>query len=451
MMPEKKKHIRVIIIILTAIIVPIVLSTVILYGIGAFALRNDDDKTLPEETAVDVDVDVSVPLLTREETIAALDLAALNARIDGVAVTIRFPDDSVFTITGVDAGLSHDAMRIINSVYYNGNGSGFSKDTELYILHQDGQREKVDISYSPNTLLLKALVEDITRRYNEKLENSTPLIYRNRIVLVKGAGKVSANASEIYDIVYAGLLDSLASGQPVELSYTLPEVSANKQIADLWLSITKFPRSAEYSKEIGAVTDSLIGVSFDYREAKKLIDSTETGKTVTIKFEFTYPEITRGYLESILFRDLIGEESTYVSGTANRINNVVLATQAINGCVLDPGEEFSYNRVVGMRTTERGYLPAPAFSGTETVTAVGGGVCQPSSTLYSAIKDTGLRVTERHPHSKPIAYLPWGRDATVSWGTLDFKFVNNTEYPLRIVAEVIKGVLTIRVYGTLSP
>jgi len=162
-----------------------------------------------------------------------------------------------------------------------------------------------------------------------------------------------------------------------------------------------------------------------------------------------YQGAEQDYIENLLFRNLFGECVTQIPGTENRLNNIIIATASVNGLVLEPGEEFSFNRVVGQRTTDRGYRSAPAFSNGTTVMAIGGGICQVSSTLYSAIMDSTLRVTERHPHGLPVSYIPRGRDATVSWGSLDFRFQNNTDYPLRIDAEVDGRTLTVRVYGTI--
>jgi vancomycin resistance protein YoaR len=102
-----------------------------------------------------------------------------------------------------------------------------------------------------------------------------------------------------------------------------------------------------------------------------------------------------------------------------------------------------------MRTTERGFMQGGAFISGEPVTVIGGGICQTSSTLYSAIMDTELLIRERHQHSRRIPYLPRGRDATVFWNRLDFKFENNTDYPLRIDFELEDRSLTAQVYGTI--
>ena len=175
----------------------------------------------------------------------------------------------------------------------------------------------------------------------------------------------------------------------------------------------------------------------------------ETAKEYEETSSSLIPEAVRTQLGRELFQDMIGETITTIAGTANRLNNVVLSSAAVDGFILEPGKEFSFNQVVGRRTRERGYLPAPAFSGGQVVQAVGGGICQVSSSIFSAIMDTDIRVTERRPHGQPVTYLPRGRDATVSWGTIDFRFVNNTLYPLRIDAKVDGRTLTVRVFGTL--
>ena len=194
---------------------------------------------------------------------------------------------------------------------------------------------------------------------------------------------------------------------------------------------------------------ALISVIITSAVTVALLIGSATGMATLIDFAALQQGADQDFLENLLFRNLIGECVTQIPGTENRLNNIILATACVNGYILEPGEEFSFNRVVGQRTTDRGFRSAPAFSSGTTVMAVGGGICQVSSTMYSAIMDSSLSVTERHPHGLPVSYIPRGRDATVSWGSLDFRFLNNTDYPLRIDAEVDGRTLTVRVYGTI--
>ena len=155
------------------------------------------------------------------------------------------------------------------------------------------------------------------------------------------------------------------------------------------------------------------------------------GGEVELKFTYTEAEVpVDGY-------GLISTYSTDASSSSSaRIHNIRLALESINGYRLDPGETFSFNGVVGKRTKEAGYRPAPAYSSGVTVMEYGGGICQVSSTLYAAVQDAGLEVVERHGHSRSVSYMPRGKDATVDWGNKDLKFTNSTGSPIYIVGYV---------------
>ena len=163
----------------------------------------------------------------------------------------------------------------------------------------------------------------------------------------------------------------------------------------------------------------------------------------------TPAKVTKEVLDRALFRDVLASASTSLNtGNTDRTNNVTLAAQYINGTILNPGEEFSYNDVVGPRTTERGFKAAGAYSNGKLIDEVGGGVCQPSSTLYMAVLRADLEVTERSNHSLTVAYTPLGEDATVSYGSLDFKFKNDTDYPIKLVTVREGSQMKVTIRGT---
>ena len=121
--------------------------------------------------------------------------------------------------------------------------------------------------------------------------------------------------------------------------------------------------------------------------------------------------------------------TTYNASNYNRSTNLRLSASKINGVILMPGEEFSYNKTLGQRTAAAGYKPAGAYVGGKVVNEYGGGICQTSSTLYNTVLLANLEVTSRTNHCYVSSYVPISRDATVSWGTLDFKFKNNRKNP----------------------
>ena len=136
------------------------------------------------------------------------------------------------------------------------------------------------------------------------------------------------------------------------------------------------------------------------------------------------------------FSNVYSQYTTYFSSPEGRTTNIKVACEKIDGTILRPGETFSFNKIVGQRTPERGFKKATVYSGQETVEGYGGGVCQVSSTIFNAVLNANLKITERYQHSMTVHYVPYGRDAAISWGSADFKFVNSTDYDIKISAKV---------------
>ncbi|MBQ3379277.1 MAG: VanW family protein [Clostridia bacterium] len=130
--------------------------------------------------------------------------------------------------------------------------------------------------------------------------------------------------------------------------------------------------------------------------------------------------------------ELISVVTPLLDKREGRIENIRLTVETLQGKVLGPKEEFSFNESVGRRTMERGFKKAVVFKDNEKEKEVGGGICQVSSALYKAAKDAGLTVTERHEHGLLVDYVPKGEDATVYYGELDLKFLNSTDKPIRM-------------------
>jgi vancomycin resistance protein YoaR len=135
--------------------------------------------------------------------------------------------------------------------------------------------------------------------------------------------------------------------------------------------------------------------------------------------------------------------------TPARVHNIRLAAALINNTVIEPGYEFSFNRRLGEPTADRGFLPATIFAEGRLEQDVGGGVCQVSSTVYNAALAAGLTITERHPHSRPVAYVPPGRDAT-TYTDKDLRFINSTRRRIIVRSLLTSGGLAADIWE-LSP
>jgi len=144
---------------------------------------------------------------------------------------------------------------------------------------------------------------------------------------------------------------------------------------------------------------------------------------------------------------LISSYTTETTSNKNRNTNVDLSAQAIHGTTVMPGETFSFNAATGQRTAEKGYKPAAAIAGGQSVDEIGGGVCQTSGTLFNAVARADLEIVYRSPHAWPSTYVEKGMDATVNWPNLDFKFKNNKDTPIFIVSYYSDRKVTCEIYG----
>lgn len=190
------------------------------------------------------------------------------------------------------------------------------------------------------------------------------------------------------------------------------------------------------------------GIDFDIsiEEAKELL--TEQKDQYIIPLNITEAEVRVKDLGDKLFKQNLSKFTTiYDAGNTNRASNIALAAKTINGIILLPGEEFSYNKVLGNTTKEKGYKLGGAYVGGKVVQAYGGGICQVSTTLYNAVLYANLEIVERYNHSYAVSYVPAGRDATVSYGGKDFKFKNTRNYPIRIDANAKNGVVSVSITG----
>lgn len=248
------------------------------------------------------------------------------------------------------------------------------------------------------------------------------------------------------------VLESIENGIFENISVTL-EPAENKPINEdeLYEIIHSEPADAEFEyngNEI-YVKEHVVGVDVDKSELADAVKLLNNDTSANVNVTTVMPSVTAEILSAKLFNTTLASYSTtYSTSAANRASNVQLAASKIDGKVLKPGETFSYNETIGDTTLENGYKVAPVFENGKSSQGVGGGICQVSSTLYSAVLYADLKVVERRNHSLTVAYVPKGQDATVSYGAIDFKFANNTDYPIKIKASAAGGRVSIAIVGT---
>jgi len=299
----------------------------------------------------------------------------------------------------------------------------------------DSYAQQLAQLYQDSSYTIQGTAPDVTN-YNE----STPC---QTVTLFRGYPGIEIDA----DALYNEILEGYNTGS-FAVSYQ-GTVSAKKPVSPdldgLWEQTRLAPENPSVDLTSYQVIPGVHGYEFDLAEAKQQFQNLAYGESALISLHYTDPEIAD---EDAYFQDVLGHCETPHGDNENRNGNLRKACGMLDGLVLQPGQELSYNEALGPRTKELGWLPAPAYSGTKLVDSPGGGICQVSSTLYLASVYSELTIVERRNHGYPVSYIPLGMDATVSWGFADLKIRNDSPMPVKIQAEESDGYVRISILGT---
>lgn len=295
---------------------------------------------------------------------------------------------------------------------------------------------KYDTLYQEATWRLTGTAPDLaTDRFDPEAEGQT-------LVVNVGVPEAHLDVDNAVEQILEAFAHPLSrNGDLIELTVTPERVPEMPDWEALAAEVFVAPVNDAPDRETGGILPGRYGQSIDVSN----MDTPEYGDVVAFPLLYTAPEIMG---EDALFQDVLGECETKHNTNENRNNNLRLLCQALDGHIVQPGETFSYNAVVGERTAERGYLPAPAYSGNRLVDSIGGGVCQGSTTLYNCVLLADLEVVFRACHGAKVTYVPAGLDAAVNYLTTDFRFRNQYHFPVKIQAEVSDGFVKMKLLGT---
>ena len=351
------------------------------------------------------------------------------------------------TLSTSQIAVEFDTKSATNQAFSIGRqGNIFEND--FYVLSSMFSKTDINLNLKLDTDQLSKNLDEMSAQLPDKVTDSSYYIDGNDLIVTPGkTGNVVDVETSIQNIKDA-ILSLSDLNQPIELAVKTQEPE-KIDIEKVHTEIYKEPKDAYYTQDPFTVYPSENGLDFkvSIEEANNILGD-QTADEYTIPLKVLYPNVTTNMIGSEAFPDLLSSFSTKYSVRATaRTTNLKLAASKINGTVLMPGETFSYNKVVGARTIAAGYKEAPIYVSGEVVDGLGGGICQITSTLYNAVVYANLDIVERTNHQFVPSYVTASRDATVVYGSLDFKFKNNKNYPIKINCSVSGGIANFQIFG----
>ena len=437
---QKKKNLFLLIIVILLIILIMIFSVI-------FALMNVTKSVIINGVSVK---NIDISNLSLAEAKAKMEEAfriELNAPIKLVS------KDYETTLNSSQIEFTYNVSKAAEDSYsYGRDGNIFENNYAILISAFNGK--EIDVDYTYNRENLDYIVDDIESKIPGLVTQANYYIEGEELIITPGTDGVLVNKEKLKEeiintILSADAVDLLENNTKLEIQIPIEEAKANEiDIDKIYSEIYTEPKDAYYEKEPFKIYAEVAGVDFaiSKQEAKDIVSKEKEEYRIPLIITPASKTINDIGLEA--FPYLISDFSTkYDASNKNRSQNLAIAAGKINGTVLMPGEEFSFNQVVGKRTIQEGYKDAKIYQDGQVVDGLAGGICQISSTLYNAVVKANLEVTERRNHSFTTSYIKAGQDATVVYGVIDFKFKNSRTYPIKISASVDSGIAEFRING----
>ena len=415
------------------------LLAVILVAFAGLAIRvSAYDKIFPNVTAGGVDIGA----VTKEKAAEILSEEFAENLSEKEFTLVLDDKEMPFTAAQLDAAI--DIEKTVENAYTYGKKGNIFKRIARY-LNRSGSPYEAELVSSVNDEKTEALISQLAEGSEVPVKETNFCLSGDVLTITNGHGGIRVDR----DKAKKEIKNKIFSLSDKKIELKLEDAEPEKvDVDEFYKKITEGQKNAAYARENGeiVVTDGFPKIEMDKEDLKKALKSGQ--ETYDIKVKTTPPDITAEKLRAMLFRDKMGSWTSYFSGgNVPRSSNVRLSASRINGVTLLPGETFSYDSTIGSRTAANGYKTATVYVGNTLDEGIGGGICQTSSTLYSAVLYANLEIVSRTSHSLPVSYMPAGQDATIAEGYIDFKFKNNTDYPVKIVCTTNYGSVTCTILG----
>ncbi len=406
------------------------------------------DRFWPYTEVMGTDVS-GMSIAQAEETLTGL----VPQQCEGRTVTL-YEQGSGIRYTIEAKGLMEPAGLVGDFSCGNGKGSFFTAGGRYLrnLVEKTGSEVQLSLRYTDEgKARMDAALEELSKRLDIDDNETTYEVTDTAILFQKGRDGMTVDRNAVQEGVAAAVLGdgpeevavSLIQSAPEEPDFEAIRNEVRTEVADAYLD-----------RESREIVPSVVGRDFDVEAARTALAETADGGLCRVELILTQPEVTTQELTHNLFRDTLGEAATKFTGTSARKMNIKLACSFIDEQLVFPGEEFSFNALCSPYTASNGYGKAGAYVNGKTEDTVAGGICQASSTLYWATLKANLKTVERWAHSYEPSYVNGGLDATVygdygASGSLDFRFRNNTDYPIKIKAYVDdSNYVRVSIYGT---
>lgn len=361
------------------------------------------------------------------------------------SLTLMYQDYSTTLLPCQELNASYNVVSAIEEAYSLGRSNNiFQNNFEIlftYITHK-----KIDIDLQYDQEKLDYIVKNIGLEIPGIVEQPSYYIEDRELRILSGKEGLQLLEDETKNLILS-TIDNISLSSTINLP--VQNVQPDKiDIQKIYSEVHTEPQNAYIIQEPFELFLGSPGTDFaiTLEEAKNLLQEEKSEYVIPLKI--TEAEIGVEDLGDGVFIDTL---STYTSkydvSNRNRSTNLEIAASKINNVILLPGETFSYNQTVGERTISNGFKEASIYTSKGVEYGLGGGICQVSSTLYNAVLEANLDIVERKNHRYAVTYVPNGRDATVSYGSIDFKFKNSRTYPIKLVASARNGVVSISVKG----
>lgn len=406
----------------------------------AFALVNINNEKIITGVSVN---GISLAGLTVDEATQKLS-DEFSKKLD-TSLTLVCGDYKSELIPSRDIDATYNISAATQAAYSIGrSGNLIQNNYEILISLLATQKVNVNLQYDSEKL--NNYVDTISVEIPGLVEHPSYYVENKNLIIVKGRSGVELLQDTTKNLILSNI-DSLSSN--AEINIPTKNVEPNEiDISQIHEEIYSEPENAYLIKEPFDLNVGSTGTDFEITvdEAQNLLQEEKDEYIIPLKI--IEPEIGIEDLGNDVFMHNLGTfSSTYKESNVNRSINVKLASNKINNVILLPGEEFSYNKIVGERTYANGFREASVYTSSGVVDGLGGGICQVSSTLYNSVLLANLEIVERRNHRYAVSYVPLGTDATVAYGSIDFRFKNNRKYPIKIVASSQNGVCTVSIMG----